>query len=212
MLKQAVKDLYKAHDSDQIFKCPDCIKGYGASDRFPWKPNGWSHYAMIHLLFPVLAETPGDILEIGAHEGTFTTILAEFAKTCGKKVIVIDPWNGEQQGGEKQFKTFTGRLGYNDSILVLRKTSQDKDAVELMKGSNICLAWVDGMHKYEYITQDLHNVKYGFKGPGIIGTDDIRGEFGFNAEIFQAVREAADDDWEHMEPPESGIFSFLVKE
>jgi hypothetical protein len=210
-LESVIKGFYHRLSTEE-FSNPSIIDGYGASDKFPWAPYGWSHYATFHLLHETLANMRGDILEIGAHEGTFTTILAAFAKTCRKKVHVIDPWEGTQQGGEKQFVTWYNRMIDERHVIYNRERSQSTAALNAINKMHLCFAWIDGLHTYEACSQDIANVKNAFNGPGIIGIDDVRGEFGFNPMLMRAAREAEDDVWKHIESPDDGIFTFLVRE
>src|SRR6056300_611996 len=62
-----------------------------------------------------LENTDGDILEIGAHIGLTTQIFCELAKKYNRKVIVVDPWNGQQEGNQMVYEQFKKNTeSYND--------------------------------------------------------------------------------------------------
>lgn len=215
-LKQTILDMYrKCEDPETVLRIPECIRGRGIDDRFGWAPYGWSHYASFFMLEDALRQTEGDILEIGIHEGEFTVVLCEFAKTAGKKVYAIDPWNGLQQGGNAEHQTFLQHCQeyIDDGRLIYRRTpSQSEEAREWIKSLDLCFAWVDGLHEFQMCSQDITTVKSGFNGPGIIGIDDIRGPFHFSPLLFKAACEGADPTWKHLQSPGTFVYTFLVRE
>jgi hypothetical protein len=162
----------------------------------------------------VLRQTDGDILEIGALDGAFTCVLCEFAKTSGKYVHVIDPWNGEQQGDESKYNGFLQCCQeYIDDgrLFVHRMPSQSEEAREVVRGLSLCFAWVDGLHEYGACSQDITMAKTGFRGPGIIGVDDVRGPFHYQPRLWRAAQEAVDPTWRHVVSPNSFVYTYLVR-
>ena len=212
-LEQAVLDLYAIDYSDH--KLAKCIEGRGISTHFGWEPKWPLHY----ITFPGLAFSmkwlSGDFLEIGAHEGEFTVLLTELAKEeelPKRHVYVVDPWDGRQQGNEEVFNKFIEYMEPYSNFGFMRAGSESQEAKDWIASMNLCFAWVDGLHTYEAVKADIATAKTGFKGPGIIGLDDVRGPFHFNGPIMQAVRESEDDQWKHIESPHPFTHTFLVRE
>ena len=89
----------------------------------------------------------GDILEIGCHIGITTSIYAELAQKHGRKVVVIDPWDGRQQGNQSVYDQFMKNTeDYHDIIEINRMGSQEKEAIELIKSREFAFCWIDGLH------------------------------------------------------------------
>jgi len=211
-LEDAVKALYAADYSNA--EIPTCIASRGISTHFGWEPHGPLHYVTFGALWKALEGTKGDILEIGAHEGEFTVLLAEYGDECKeqKHVYVVDPWDGRQQGNEQAYQKFLKYMDSYGNWTAQRIGSEDPGAKRWIAGMNLCFAWVDGLHTYDASKQDISTAKTGFNGPGIIGLDDVRGPFHFNGPIMQAVRESEDDLWKHVESPHPFTHTFLVRD
>lgn len=210
---EAVKAFYeKYNDPDRYFQNPPIIDGYGASERFPYGTQGWDSYCTIDMLFPALDAIEGSIVEIGAHEGTLTTILANWAQQVDKKVYVCDPYNGEQQGTEEAFKTFRSRMRkFKDTVYLCRAKSQSKAGKIFIESSDPCFVWVDGLHQYAPVKEDIQTSKAAFKHEGIIGVHDIRG-IPEAPQMFRACQEEQDDQWTFYPGPDTAVFGFMVRE
>ena len=220
MAESFAETILKLYKKDFPEEVPECIQNRGISARFGWEPHGPLHYvtfpdpAMGHML----AFMGGDILEIGAHEGEFTVLLCEYAKVfdlslaAQKHVYVIDPWDGRQQGNEEVYQKFLNYMKPYHNWTALRAGSETAQAKEWIASMNLCFAWVDGLHEYNAAKADIATAKTGFKGPGIIGMDDVRGPFHFNAGLMRASEESEDDQWKHVKSPDNFTHSFLVRE
>ena len=113
----------------------------------------------------------GDILEIGCHIGLTTKIFCELAKKYNRKVTIIDPWNGQQQGGDNEFKQFTKNTEpYTDILNVNRVSSLSEEGKNIIENGNYCFCWVDGLHTYEACGQDIDSCSK----HKVIAVDDIR--------------------------------------
>lgn len=89
----------------------------------------------------------GDILEIGCHIGLTTKIFAELAQEHGRKVVVVDPWDGRQEGNQNVYEQFVNNTSdFKEIIEVNRMGSQEPEAVELIKAGTFAFCWIDGLH------------------------------------------------------------------
>ena len=112
----------------------------------------------------------GNILEIGAHIGLTTQIFCELARKYNRKMYVIDPWNGQQQGGKEQYKQFVKNTEeYNDVLIVTRESSQLESSRNLIKETTFAFCFVDGLHTKEACRYDIESC---ITQKGIIAVDD----------------------------------------
>jgi len=133
------------------------------------------------------SRTDGDLVEIGAYEGLTTIQLVPIARRFNRRVIVIDPWEGTQMGGDTQYHRFTENMhGYEDVLFVMRQRSQDATVVEMLKSISLCFVFVDGLHSYEAVQSDLAAVA---QCGGLVAVDDCS----WNEGIRRAVRECGRD-------------------
>lgn len=112
----------------------------------------------------------GDILEIGAYIGLTTKILCELAKTYGRKVYVIDPWDGVQNGGNKEYDEFLKNTqGYEDILIIKKQSSLTNDSRELIRNNQFAFCFVDGLHTVDACDYDIESC---ITQKGIISVDD----------------------------------------
>ena len=115
---------------------------------------------------------PGDFIEIGCFKGGTTKLLAEVAKKYNRKVIALDPWEtGTQncQGGE--YEAFLANIEpYKNYVDIIRASSLDEKAIELVGKRQLSFAFVDGLHTYDACLVDIKTVSH---CDGIIAVDDI---------------------------------------
>lgn len=120
----------------------------------------------------VCAHVAGDLLEIGCLNGSTTVLLAEVAAKHGRRVLAVDPWKiGTQncKGGEYEiFCETTARL--SSHIDVVRKSSQDPEAIAAIRGRPLAFAFVDGLHEYAACLLDIRACAHA----GIIAVDDTK--------------------------------------
>jgi len=121
----------------------------------------------------------GDLIEIGAHHGKTTVLLAKIAKEHNRKLIVIDPWNGgveafdgniEYMHGDEYEIWCENTKDYSDVIELYRLPSQSPELPAILKEKQLCFAWVDGSHTTQALENDLELVQH---CDGVIGVDDI---------------------------------------
>ena len=121
----------------------------------------------------------GDLIEIGAHLGKTTAVLAKIAKEHNRKLIVIDPWNGGTEAFDGNIQYMHGdeyeiwcenTKEYSDVIELYRLPSQSPELPAILKEKQLCYAWVDGAHTTLALENDLELVRH---CDGVIGVDDI---------------------------------------
>jgi predicted O-linked N-acetylglucosamine transferase (SPINDLY family) len=191
------------------------LRAYDNTKMYYTNPLGGPHR---FIEFPVLLEKiknlDGDILEIGAHKGECTRLLLDFAEKYNKKVYVIDPWCGDQQGDEDIYQNyFIPNTKDFDNLVVCREKSNSKIARAFMKNLNICFSFIDGLHTYEALDIDIKNAKQCHTNGGIIVVDDVRGVDKRNAEILMNCVESniINDGWIHKKSPDDYLHTFLIK-
>lgn len=114
----------------------------------------------------------GDILEIGCHVGLTTRIFCELARKHGRKVIVVDPWNGQQEGNQTVYEQFLENTKeYEDVLSINRVSSFSPEGKKVITEGTFAFCWVDGLHTYEACRQDIESCS---KQKGIIAVDDLR--------------------------------------
>lgn len=118
-------------------------------DQFPAHKGGSIHQRdrLREVAELALQTYDGDILEIGCHIGLTTRIFAELAEKYDRKVVVIDPWDGRQEGNQTVYEQFVENTKeYEKVIVVNRMGSQEPRAIEVIKSNNFAFCWIDGLH------------------------------------------------------------------
>ncbi len=134
------------------------------------------------------ANVEGDLCEIGAWRGETTVRLAGVAQKAGRRVLVVDPWDGGAQcspaADEGAYAEFLENVHNWRSLLrIIRLPSQSLAAVAELRATPLCFVYIDGLHTYEGVASDLSAVVH---CKGIVAV----GDFAWNEGIRQAVREA----------------------
>jgi hypothetical protein len=94
-----------------------------------------------------------DALEIGAHVGGTTKHLSNLFK----RVFVIDPWDGRQEGNESVYQQF---LEYNKDTTNLEhkrtgsETEEAKSFLREIKNFELGYCLIDGLHTKEAVIND----------------------------------------------------------
>jgi len=114
----------------------------------------------------------GDILEIGCHIGLTTRIFAQLAKKYNRKVVVVDPWNGQQEGNQSVYEAFMHNTSeYHDIIDINRVSSFSDQGKNIIKNGSFAFCWIDGLHTYYACSQDIDSCS---GQNGILAVDDLR--------------------------------------
>ena len=118
-----------------------------------------------------VAQWAGDLVEIGCQEGLTTQLFAEVARTDGRHVIAVDPWETGTpacEGGE--YEKFLANIEpFKDSVEIVRLSSQSDGAREHLQPRQLCFAYVDGLHTAAACASDLKAVAHS----RCIAVDDI---------------------------------------
>ncbi len=120
----------------------------------------------------------GDLVEIGAWAGATTRVLCEAAKRFNRRVLVVDPWQDNDQ--YSMFMRNTAE--YADVLDVLKFKSQSDEAVEEIKRRSLCFAYVDGEHTYEAVAKDIHSLSHCH---GLIACDDVSWNDGIKHAVIE---------------------------
>lgn len=109
---------------------------------------------------------PGDLAEIGVRAGLTTVLLAMVAAAHDRHVVAIDPWQSKYQRDRKRFVRRV--KPWRDRIEVVVGRSEAK-GVAVALDRDLCLAYLDGNHRYEVARGDLERVAHAT----VIVVDDI---------------------------------------
>lgn len=114
------------------------------------------------------------MVEIGSYTGESSIIFAQHFK----KVICIDPFLNDYDKNDITcqyadfdlvYKKFLENTANYSNISLIRKKSDD--AVKDLKDETIGFVYIDGIHTYEQVTNDINNYKPLIKGSFIGGHD-----------------------------------------
>lgn len=184
-------------------------------DTFPALP-GWDHHRTartVDVLEHILPYVEGDLLEIGAHVGLTTTQLCKIAKKYGREVVVIDPWDGRQQGGGPEYTAFQAHTAEFDNLTVHKFGSENPIVPKALAdcGRKFAFILIDGEHDYNAVTNDVSRYRDFVVPGGIISVDDWRGPYTFSANIQRAAYEQLCDGYQELVTPDSFIESYFIK-
>ena len=131
---------------------------------------------------------PGDLLEIGAQVGHTTRGLAEIARTHGRRVLVVDPWDTQYPNCDGwEYDVFrTSVKQYEDIVDVCRFPSFEDEAIQAIKERELAFVFVDGLHVYEAVRQDIQTASHCH---GVITVDDLQTVAG----VWDAFLAASED-------------------
>lgn len=156
-----------------------------------YQPNSsWDvdRTARTKLLLPqILERVDGDILEIGAHCGTTTQVFCEAAEKLGRKVHVVDPWDGRQEGSGEVYNVFAANTGRFSNLTVHKMGSEKPEVLEAIKDCRFAFILIDGLHSYDAVVNDFTKYRHLLVPNGVICVDDWTGPYDFSSEIRRAI-------------------------
>jgi hypothetical protein len=148
---------------------------------------------------------PGDFIEVGAFLGGGTVKLANLARSCGKRVWVVDIFDPgfdltENSAGTPMATVYHGYLGRGSQERVFRLVTrpvagtlvvlkQDSRAVVLPPDLRFAFGFIDGNHDPEYVKSDFHLVWDRLAPGGLLGLHDYGGDL---PEVTRAIDELSD--------------------
>jgi hypothetical protein len=105
----------------------------------------------------IAAQLEGDLAEVGARYGLTTALLAMAAEQYGRRVLVVDSWQGHYK---KDRREFDKRMrGWESLVDVVHADSQSQEALEALSRP-LSLAYLDADHSIEAVKRDLEAVKH----------------------------------------------------
>jgi hypothetical protein len=115
-----------------------------------WLASQYQTITMLNVAKLAMENIEGDILEIGSRYGTTTIPLLELASIYDRKIISIDPFNGQQEGDQNVFDFFKDQTSKYKNFIHYREMSQDaKLKNHLIENHKFSFVFVDGLH-YEW--------------------------------------------------------------
>jgi hypothetical protein len=112
-----------------------------------------------------------DAIEIGALDGLTTQYLSSFFK----RVFVIDPWDGRQQGEPSKYDIFLNNTKHLPNVFHCRTGSETVEAKKFLdniENANFGFAFIDGLHTKDAVINDFNLCKNRIETGGIIFIDD----------------------------------------
>jgi len=128
------------------------------------------------------------IVEVGTDLGLNARNIKQFVSF--DTMYLIDPYfddYGRYSSGDKRFDIAKKRVGYSDDIVFIRDTSEV--ASTLFKYDSVDCVYIDGVHSYEHVMQDIKLWYPKVKKGGIIGGHDF---FGSGLGVILAVTDYVD--------------------
>jgi len=128
-----------------------------------------------------------NVVEVGAWTGAGTKVFARFFA----KVYAVDPWSSSEPeiAGEYDMKRveaiFDGRFIGNGRVVKIKKRSLD--AVRDFDDASVDVVYIDAIHKYEYVRDDIKAWLPKVRPGGFISGHDYERRF---AGVKRAVDEA----------------------
>ena len=110
-------------------------------------------------------------LEIGAYIGERTSFLSEKFKT----VLVIDPWDGRQQGNSSIMERFLKNTEHCDNIKICKFGSETEQARKFLEeeANNLKFVYIDGLHTYDAVVNDINLCLDFCDNGGVFLVDDV---------------------------------------
>ncbi len=175
---------------------------------------GWSAPALDLVGYETLVERiqtsgccriPGDFIEVGAFLGGGTVKLAKLARSCGKRVWVVDIFDPGfdltvNSTGTPMASVYHAYLGRGSQERVFRLVTkpvahtleilkQDSRAVVLPPDLRFAFGFIDGNHDPEYVKSDFRLVWDRLAPGGLLGLHDYGGDL---PEVTRAIDQLID--------------------
>ena len=112
-----------------------------------------------------------DCLEIGALDGNTTRYLSRHFR----RVFVIDPWDGRQEGVPGKYDLFMEYAGNLPNVHHCRTGSETQEAIDFLAGAEdlrLGFAYIDGMHTAAAVVGDWSLAHPYMQKGGLVFVDD----------------------------------------
>jgi hypothetical protein len=149
---------------------------------------------------------PGDFVEIGAFLGGGTRKLGDFARSCGKKVWVVDIFDPSfdvtaNADGTRMADLYLSSLKHRSQEKVFRAVTrpvadvlevvqQDSRTVRFPEGLRFAFGFIDGNHDPEFVKSDFRLVWSRLTPGGLLGFHDYGGDL---PGVTQAIDQLVDE-------------------
>jgi hypothetical protein len=138
-----------------------------------WLASQYQTITMLNVAKLAMENIEGDILEIGSRYGTTTVPLLELASIYSKKIISVDPYNGQQEGDQKVFNFFINETSKYQNFIHYRAMSQDARLKNhLIENHKFSFVFVDGLHYDWACFEDIELAHSVLSENGICCVDD----------------------------------------
>lgn len=158
-----------------------------------------------------LVAFPGtNLVEIGSAEGKASGALAEIAQRHRARLLVVDPYNGAQEGTESLYTQFSAVCAlYPETITHLRASSLDSLSIAAIKEASPSLVFIDGLHYDWAAYSDVRAAYEALPRGGVVCVDDtnhLKRDAG--AAFLRAVSEGLFDPVEIGSEVEATLYSY----
>lgn len=120
--------------------------------------KGWSLDVDRAFLYErIIALQADKVVELGVYAGRMTFALAEALRHTGGVVHCVDPWEEMPNGPEiaREFLNTVTKYQLEDRVRIHAQSSHDFALRNVP--AHVCLTWIDGMHTFEAVRQDLED-------------------------------------------------------
>ena len=132
------------------------------------------------------------MIEIGSFVGESTVLFAQ----SFKKVIAVDPFQPDYDPADPTsylfefnnvYQTYLERTGDHKNIQTIVSTSDQ--ALDVLQGQEFDFIYLDGLHTYEGVKNDIINYLPLVKKGGVIGGHDYTNQIEHLVGVYEAVNE-----------------------
>ena len=157
-----------------------------------WMRDATGTEGLLDLIKELGDNSEKTMIEIGSFVGESTVL---FAKSF-KKVIAVDPFLADYDPADPTsysfefknvYETYLDRTGDHQNIETIVSTSDA--AVDFLKGPKYDFIYLDGLHTYEGVKNDIINYLPLVKEGGVIGGHDYTDQHEHLVGVYQAVNE-----------------------
>jgi predicted O-methyltransferase YrrM len=157
-----------------------------------WMRDATSNEGLLNLIKELGDNSDKTMIEIGSFVGESTVLFAQ----SFKKVIAIDPFEADYDPQDPTsylfefdnvYQTYLDRITVYSNIETIVDTSDN--AVKELVGKEFDFIYIDGLHTYEGVKNDIKNFLPLVKKGGVIGGHDYTNRIPHLVGVYEAVNE-----------------------
>jgi predicted O-methyltransferase YrrM len=157
-----------------------------------WMRDATSTEGLLNLIKELGDNSDKTMIEIGSFVGESTVLFAQ----SFKKVIAIDPFEADYDPQDPTsylfefdnvYQTYLDRITVYSNIETIVDTSDN--AVKELVGKEFDFIYIDGLHTYEGVKNDIKNFLPLVKKGGVIGGHDYTNRIPHLVGVYEAVNE-----------------------